>query len=176
MTVRRSLQIIRDEHASLAAMLQSMRGPAPIVFALANPTPEIEPALARSLRPDVIMATGRSDYPNQVNNVMAFPFIFRGGLDCRARCVNDDMKLAATRCLAALARTRDGLSGAEPEPPPFGPDYLIPRPTDGRLLVEVSLAVARAAMASGVATRHLEEASYKQHLQDCAAAMDLRPR
>jgi malic enzyme len=161
------------------AMLTSMAGPAPIVFALANPTPEIDPALARSLRPDVIIATGRSDYPNQVNNVLAFPFIFRGALDCRARCVNDAIKLAATRALAALARTSDGLRGSpgdEGMPPPFGPDYLIPRPTDERLLVEVSLAVAKAAMASGVARLHLEEASYKQHLQDCASAMDMRPR
>ncbi len=161
------------------AMLMSMAGPSPIVFALANPTPEIDPALARSLRPDVIMATGRSDYPNQVNNVLAFPFIFRGALDCRARCVNDAMKLAATRALGALARTSQGLRGGagdEGAPPPFSRDYLIPRPTDERLLVEVSLAVAKAAMASGVARLHLEENAYKQHLQDAAAALDMRPR
>ena len=150
-------------------MLVSM-APSPLVFALANPTPEIDPALARAVRPDVFIATGRSDFPNMLNNVLAFPYIFRGALDCRARCVNDAMKLAATRALAAMART--GGSGS----PEFGRESFIPRPTDERLLVEVSLAVAMAAMSSGVAKLHLDPASYKQHLQDCAVAMDSRPR
>jgi malic enzyme len=101
----------------------------------------------------------------------------RGALDCRASCVNDAIKLAATRSLAALARTTDGLRTTDDgAPPPFGRDYLIPRPTDERLLVEVSLAVAKAAMTSGVARLHLDESAYKQQLQDTQAAMDVRHR
>ena len=134
-------------------MLQAM-APKPIVFALANPDPEILPALAHSVRDDLIMATGRSDFPNQVNNVLGFPFIFRGALDVRARCVNRDMQIAAVHALAALAR--------EPVPHPvlkaykldalsFGPDYIIPKPLDPRLIEVVPQAVARAAIESGVA-------------------------
>jgi len=157
-------------------MLMSM-APSPLVFALANPVPEIDPTLARAVRPDVLIATGRSDFPNMLNNVCAFPYVFRGALDCRASCVNDAMKLAATRALAAMARTSVGLHSVNGAAlPEFGRDYIIPRPTDERLLVEVSLAVAMAAMSSGVARLHLDPASYKQHLQDCAVAMDNRPR
>jgi malate dehydrogenase (oxaloacetate-decarboxylating)(NADP+) len=129
--------------------------PKPIVFAMANPDPEIVPERALALRDDVIIATGRSDYPNQVNNVLCFPFIFRGALDVRAREINEPMKLAAVEAIRGLAR--------EPVPPEvlaaypgvgrlaFGRDYIIPKPMDPRLLTVVSKAVARAAIASGVA-------------------------
>jgi malate dehydrogenase (oxaloacetate-decarboxylating)(NADP+) len=134
-------------------MLLSM-APRPIVFALANPDPEIAPEAARAARPDVIMATGRSDYPNQVNNVLGFPYIFRGALDVRARKINTAMKIAAVRALAALAKedvpdtVSKAYSGAEFR---FGPEYIIPKPFDPRALLFVAPAVARAAMESGVA-------------------------
>lgn len=126
----------------------------PIVFACANPDPEIRPELAQEVRPDVIMATGRSDYPNQVNNVLGFPFIFRGALDVRASRINEAMKIAAVNAIRELAK--------EPVPEvvmkaygdvklSFGPDYIIPKPMDSRLLGKVSAAVARAAVDSGVA-------------------------
>lgn len=132
----------------------------PIVFALANPNPEISYDDAVAARPDVIMATGRSDYPNQVNNVLGFPYIFRGALDVRAGSINEDMKLAAVKALAALAK--------EPVPDivnvayndthlQYGPNYIIPKPMDPRLLVSVSTAVARAAMESGVARKPIED-------------------
>ncbi len=134
-------------------MLLSM-APSPIVLALANPDPEIEYELAITTRPDVILATGRSDYPNQVNNVLGFPYIFRGALDVRATQINDQMKLAAARAIAELAQQpvpaavlrTYGLEKLE-----FGRDYFIPKPFDSRLLCAVSTAVARAAIASGVA-------------------------
>ena len=126
----------------------------PIVFACANPDPEIRPELANKTRSDVIMATGRSDYPNQVNNVLGFPFIFRGALDVRASRINEDMKVAAVEAIRGLAKTevpqevRDAYDGIELS---FGPEYIIPKPTDPRLLGTVSAAVAKAAVDSGVA-------------------------
>ncbi|WOG29287.1 malic enzyme-like NAD(P)-binding protein [Endozoicomonas sp. 8E] len=126
----------------------------PIVFACANPDPEIRPELAKEVRSDVIMATGRSDYPNQVNNVLGFPFIFRGALDVRASRINEEMKVAAVQAIRELAKEAvvqeviDAYEGAELS---FGPEYIIPKPTDPRLLGSVSAAVAKAAVDSGVA-------------------------
>ena len=132
----------------------------PMILALANPNPEITPEEAKAARPDVIMATGRSDYPNQVNNVLCFPFIFRGALDCGATTINEEMKVACVKALADLAtaepidRVQKAYAG---EPLRFGPDYLIPKPFDPRLIFEVAPAVAKAAMATGVATRPIED-------------------
>ncbi len=126
----------------------------PIVFACSNPDPEIKPELARQTRDDVIVATGRSDYPNQVNNVLGFPFIFRGALDVRASAINEDMKVAAVRALCELAREAvptEVLQACNLDSLEFGPDYIIPKPMDSRLLSKVSAAVARAAVDSGVA-------------------------
>ena len=126
----------------------------PIVFAMANPDPEITPALARAARPDAIIATGRSDYPNQVNNVLGFPSIFRGALDTRSTQINEDMKLAACYSLAKLAREEvpDTVSASYGgQRFKFGRDYLIPKPFDTRVLLWVAPAVAKAAMSSGVA-------------------------
>lgn len=134
-------------------MLRSM-APKPVVFALSNPDPEISPADAHAARDDLIMATGRSDYPNQVNNVLGFPFIFRGALDVRSRIINTEMKIAAVRALAALAREpvpSDVLRAYDVESLDFGPDYIIPKPLDPRLKAYVSAAVARAAVDSGSA-------------------------
>ena len=140
----------------------------PIIFALANPVPEILPDEVRSARDDAIIATGRSDYPNQVNNVLGFPFIFRGALDVRATEINEEMKMAATRSLALLARedvpdsvaALYGLRGVR-----FGPDYLIPFPFDPRALLWVAPAVAWAAVASGVAREFCEMEEYRQRLE-----------
>ena len=132
----------------------------PIILALANPNPEIDPALARETRPDAIIATGRSDYPNQVNNVLCFPFIFRGALDVGATTINEEMKMAAAQAIADLARKSSVAEVANTyrdERLVFGRDYLIPKPFDPRLLVRVASAVARAAMESGVAARPLED-------------------
>jgi len=126
----------------------------PVVFACANPDPEIMPGQAFAARPDVIMATGRSDYPNQVNNVLGFPFIFRGALDADASDINDEMKMAASRALAALARQdvpQDVLNVYKLKSLSFGRNYLIPKPFDRRVFFEVSTAVAEAAVQSGVA-------------------------
>jgi malate dehydrogenase (oxaloacetate-decarboxylating)(NADP+) len=134
----------------------------PIVFALANPDPEISPEEARAARPDVIMATGRSDYPNQVNNVLGFPFIFRGALDVRAREINEAMKMAASSALAALARmdVPDSVSRAYGgQTFRFGREYLIPKPFDFRVLLWVAPAVAEAAMTSGVARKPIVDMS-----------------
>ena len=139
----------------------------PIVFALANPDPEIGYDDARSARPDVIMATGRSDYPNQVNNVLGFPFIFRGALDVRARAIDDGMKVAAARALAALAKEDvpdSVLRAYGRERLEFGPDYLIPKPLDPRVPLRVAPAVASAAIASGVARHPIDEAAYAEDL------------
>jgi malate dehydrogenase (oxaloacetate-decarboxylating)(NADP+) len=139
----------------------------PIIFALANPTPEIDPALAKAARPDAIIATGRSDYPNQVNNALCFPYIFRGALDVGAREIDEPMKLACVRAIAELARREATDLGAAyaGETPRFGPDYLIPRPFDPRLLVSLAPAVAQAAMESGVATRPIADiAAYRDRL------------
>ncbi|MFC6671612.1 malic enzyme-like NAD(P)-binding protein [Marinobacterium aestuariivivens] len=126
----------------------------PVVFACANPDPEIRPELARETRPDVIVATGRSDYPNQVNNVLGFPYIFRGALDVRASTINEEMKMAAARAIAELAREAVPaavLATYEIDSLEFGHDYILPKATDPRLLTIVSDAVARAAIDSGVA-------------------------
>src|SRR5690554_260133 len=131
----------------------------PIIFALANPDPEILPEHAHEVRPDVIMATGRSDYPNQVNNALCFPYIFRGALDVGATTIIEQMKLACVHAIAALARIEAADLGASygGELPSFGRDYLIPRPFDPRLMEMLAPAVARAAMASGVATRPISD-------------------
>jgi malate dehydrogenase (oxaloacetate-decarboxylating)(NADP+) len=147
-------------------MLKVM-APRPIVFALANPDPEITRADARSIRTDVIMATGRSDYPNQVNNVLGFPFVFRGALDVRASAINEEMKLAATRALAALAKedVPDSVCQAYGvQKIEFGPEYIIPKPFDSRLLVWVASAVAQAAMETGVARQPIDLEEYRQRL------------
>ncbi len=135
-------------------MVRAM-APRPIVFAMANPDPEITPEEARAAVPDAIIATGRSDYPNQVNNVLGFPYIFRGALDVRATRINEEMKIAAARALAELAREAvpDEVAEAYGGSRVFGPDYIIPAPFDPRLIERVPAAVARAAMESGVATR-----------------------
>lgn len=142
--------------------------PAPIIFAMANPEPEIRPELAKAARPDAIIATGRSDYPNQVNNVIGFPFIFRGALDVRATGINDAMKIAAANAIAELARDRvpDEVAAAYGVQHSFGPEYIIPAPFDPRLMEVVSAAVAKAAMDSGVATRPiLDMAEYRTSLR-----------
>jgi len=126
----------------------------PIVFACSNPNPEISPELAAATRDDVIMATGRSDYPNQVNNVLGFPFIFRGALDVRATVINEEMKVAAVNALVALAKEpvpQEVLDACNVESLEFGPGYIIPKPVDKRLLTVVSEAVAKAAVDTGVA-------------------------
>jgi malate dehydrogenase (oxaloacetate-decarboxylating)(NADP+) len=141
-------------------MVKSM-APKPLIFALANPVPEIMPEAAKAVRPDAILATGRSDYPNQVNNVLCFPFIFRGALDVGATQVNEAMKVAAVRAIAALAQAEqsDVVASAYggDEELRFGPDYLIPRPFDPRLITEIAPAVALAAMDSGVAARPIAD-------------------
>ncbi|MBW6527107.1 NADP-dependent malic enzyme [Sphingomonas sp. RHCKR7] len=133
--------------------------PAPIIFAMANPEPEIRPELAKAARPDAIVATGRSDYPNQVNNVLGFPFIFRGALDVRATGINDEMKIAAANAIAELARDRvpEEVAVAYGTRHTFGPEYIIPAPFDPRLMEMVSVAVAQAAMDSGVATKPITD-------------------
>ena len=143
--------------------------PRPIILALANPDPEILPELVREARPDAIVATGRSDYPNQVNNVLCFPFIFRGALDVGATTINEAMKLAAVEAIAELARIEASevvaaaYGGAAPV---FGPDYIIPKPFDPRLILQIAPAVARAAMASGVARRPIADvAAYRIELE-----------
>lgn len=126
----------------------------PVVFACANPVPEIMPEVVNAARPDAIMATGRSDFPNQVNNVLGFPFIFRGALDVRARRINEEMKLAAAKALASLAKepvTQEVLDAYGLDSLEFGKDYIIPKATDSRLLGTVSTAVAQAAIDTGVA-------------------------
>lgn len=140
----------------------------PIIFALANPTPEISYEEAKAANPEVLMSTGRTDYPNQINNVLAFPYIFRGALDTHATAINGAMELAATRAIAALAKQSVpdyvneayGTKGLT-----FGPDYFIPKPVDRRLIVEVSTAVAKAAIESGVAGRTITDwEAYAAHL------------
>jgi len=149
------------------AMIQSMARN-PIIFAMANPDPEITPEEVAEIRTDAIMATGRSDYPNQINNVLGFPYIFRGALDVRATTINDAMKVAAARALAALARedVPDDVAAAyQGNRPKFGPNYIIPVPFDPRLISSIPPAVARAAMDSGVAGRPiLDMDKYRQEL------------
>ncbi|MDP5306403.1 NADP-dependent malic enzyme [Paracoccus spongiarum] len=155
--------------------------PRPIIFALANPNPEIQPDEARAVAPDAIIATGRSDFPNQVNNVLCFPFIFRGALDVGATTINDEMELACIEGIAALARATTAAEAAAAyrgETLTFGPDYLIPKPFDPRLVGVVSSAVARAAMESGVAMRPIADLDgYKRKLDGSVfrSAMIMRP-
>ena len=143
--------------------------PRPIIFAMANPDPEIAYDEAKRVRPDAIVATGRSDYPNQVNNVLGFPFVFRGALDCRARRVTQEMKVAATEALAALTRApvpAAVLRVYDLKELSFGPDYIIPKPFDARVLTWVAPAVARAAAASGVARAPIQDYdAYHRSLQ-----------
>ena len=149
-------------------MVQSMADH-PIVFALANPVPEISYEDALDARPDVIMSTGRSDYPNQINNVIGFPYIFRGALDVHAKAINEDMKLAAVKAIAGLAKmpVPDVVNQVyHVNDLSFGPKYFIPKPVDPRLITEVSAAVAKAAMKSGVARKSITDwAAYKDHLR-----------
>ncbi|MCL7464487.1 NADP-dependent malic enzyme [Phaeovulum sp. NW3] len=153
----------------------------PIIFALANPTPEILPDQVRTVAPDAIIATGRSDYPNQVNNVLCFPFIFRGALDVGATTINDEMQLACIEGIAALARATTSAEAAAAyhgEKLTFGADYLIPKPFDPRLIGTVATAVARAAMETGVAARPLDDiAAYKARLDGSVfkSALLMRP-
>ncbi|MCX7946067.1 MAG: NADP-dependent malic enzyme [Hydrogenophilus sp.] len=141
----------------------------PIIFALANPTPEIDPDLARQLRPDAIIATGRSDFPNQVNNVLCFPYLFRGALDVGATAITDEMLIAAVHAIARLARIEEHEQVAAAyggETLRFGPDYLIPKPFDPRLMLTIAPAVVEAAMRSGVATRPIADLdAYRERLQ-----------
>ncbi|MGK8803703.1 NADP-dependent malic enzyme [Acinetobacter seifertii] len=139
----------------------------PIIFALANPDPEILPEHAHEVRPDVIMATGRSDYPNQVNNALCFPYIFRGALDVGATTINEDMKIACVHAIARMAHVEADAATYGEKSASFGRDYLIPRPLDQRLILEIAPAVAKAAMDSGVATRPIEDfAAYRQKLSE----------
>lgn len=151
------------------SMVRSMEK-SPIVFALANPTPEISYEEAMTSRPDVLMATGRSDYPNQINNVIGFPYIFRGALDTQAKTINEEMKLAAVHAIADLAKTPvpDVVNEAyKVNNFTFGPEYFIPKPVDPRLITEVSTAVAKAAMDSGVARKNIEDwDTYRTHLRE----------
>lgn len=141
----------------------------PLILALANPTPEILPERAHAVRNDVVIATGRSDYPNQVNNALCFPYMFRGALDCGATTISREMEIAAVHAIAALARAEQSevvRAAYGVEQPPFGPEYLIPKPFDPRLIVRIAPAVARAAMESGVATRPIDDfEAYAQRLQ-----------
>ncbi|MCK5518218.1 MAG: hypothetical protein KAI61_02290 [Alphaproteobacteria bacterium] len=151
-------------------MVKSMAD-APLILALSNPIPEIMPEEARAAKPDAIICTGRSDYPNQVNNVLCFPFIFRGALDCGATAINDEMKLACVRALSDLT-----IADASEEliafygsntSLKFGPEYMVPKPFDARLLLELSIAVAKAAMDSGIATRPIKDfVAYRRQLED----------
>ena len=149
------------------AMVKTMANK-PIILALANPEPEIRPELAREARPDCIIATGRSDYPNQVNNVLCFPYIFRGALDCGATKINEAMKLACVREIAALAKadiSEEVAAAYAGKELSFGQDYIIPTPFDSRLILRIAPAVAKAAADSGVATRPIADLeAYRQHL------------
>ncbi|MBD5303667.1 MAG: hypothetical protein K2G53_00120 [Muribaculaceae bacterium] len=157
-------------------MLLSM-APRPIVFALANPNPEIAYDVAKATRDDIVIATGRSDYPNQVNNVLGFPYIFRGALDSRASTINEEMKLAACHAIAALAREEvpeDVKQAYNGEDFTFGRDYILPKPFDKRLLYRVSPAVAKAAIESGVAKRIITDwTAYDEELKQRMARVRL---
>ncbi len=165
----------------LTADMVATMAPRPIILALANPEPEIRPEIAKSARPDCIMATGRSDYPNQVNNVLCFPYIFRGALDAGATAITEAMKLACVREIAALAKAEisDEVAAAYAgQELAFGPDYIIPKPFDARLILRIAPAVAKAAQESGVATRPIEDLDrYRQSLTRFVAhtAMFMRP-
>jgi malate dehydrogenase (oxaloacetate-decarboxylating)(NADP+) len=149
-------------------MVKSM-GKDPVIFAMANPDPEIKYELATAARPDAIVGTGRSDYPNQVNNVLGFPFIFRGALDVRARTINDDMKLAASYALAALTKepvTQDVLTAYNLDHLEFGRDYIVPKPLDKRVCLWEAPAVAKAGMETGVARLKVDMDQYKNYLME----------
>ena len=150
--------------------------PSPVIFAMANPDPEITPSAVRQVRNDAIVATGRSDYPNQVNNVLGFPFIFRGALDVRASRINEAMKLAAVHALAELARRGEGVPQAVRAAYPhdifdFGRDYILPKPFDPRILTFVAPAVAQAAMDSGVARRKVDGVEYTKRLEQTVGVL-----
>ena len=156
-------------------MVKSM-APHPVIFAMANPDPEITPHAVRQVRDDAIMATGRSDHPNQVNNVLGFPFIFRGALDVRASRINEPMKLAAVHALAELARRGEGVPLAVRAAYPhdifdFGRDYILPKPFDPRILTYVAPAVAQAAMDSGVARRKIDGVEYAKRLEQTVGVL-----
>jgi malate dehydrogenase (oxaloacetate-decarboxylating)(NADP+) len=145
-------------------MLETM-APNPIIFAMANPDPEIPYEVARACRPDAIVATGRSDYPNQINNVLGFPFIFRGALDVHARAINDAMKIAASNAIAALAKEpvhAEVLQAYSLDHLEFGRDYIVPKPLDPRACSWIAPAVAQAAMESGVARIQIDLDAYRQ--------------
>jgi malate dehydrogenase (oxaloacetate-decarboxylating)(NADP+) len=147
-------------------MLKTMRGD-PIIFAMANPDPEVKFEIARAARPDAIVATGRSDYPNQINNVLGFPYIFRGALDVRAKAINDEMKIAASTALAALAKEpvpAEVLKAYNVDHLEFGRDYIVPKPLDPRVCYWESPAVAKAAIRSGVARKTLNLDTYSDQL------------
>ncbi len=144
----------------LKAEMVARMADSPLIMALANPVPEIMPEVAKEARPDAIICTGRSDYPNQVNNVLCFPYIFRGALDVGATTINEEMKIAAVKAIADLAQAEPSEVVAKAlggEAPKFGPDYLIPSPFDSRLILQIAPAVAQAAMDSGVASRPIED-------------------
>ncbi len=144
----------------LSAANVKLMAPKPVIFACSNPDPEIKPELALATRDDLIIATGRSDYPNQVNNVLCFPFIFRGALDVRARTINDEMKIAAVHAIRTLAKEEvpaEVLAASGSESLVFGKDYIIPKPMDSRLRSAVAIAVAQAAVDSGVAALDMPE-------------------
>ena len=150
-----------------ADMVKTM-GPKPLIFALANPDPEIKYEIAKDARPDAIVATGRSDFPNQINNVLGFPFIFRGALDVRAKAINEEMKVAAAKALAGLAKEDvpdSVLKAYGLEFLRFGPDYIVPKPIDPRVLLWEAPAVARAAIESGVARRTIDLDKYREQLE-----------
>jgi malate dehydrogenase (oxaloacetate-decarboxylating)(NADP+) len=158
-------------------MVKSMTDTNPIIFACANPNPEIKPPVAKEARPDIIIGTGRSDYPNQVNNVLGFPQIFRGALDVRATKITENMKMAASRALAALAKepVPDHVKAAHGrgDDMTFGPDYIIPSPFDRRVLVYVASAVAEAAVQDGVArVEDFDVEAYREKLQRLADHLD----
>jgi malate dehydrogenase (oxaloacetate-decarboxylating)(NADP+) len=165
----------------LTAEMVAKMAPRPIIFALANPTPEIMPEAVHAVAPDAIMATGRSDFPNQVNNVLCFPFIFRGALDVGATVINDEMQLACIEGIAALARATTSAEAAAAytsEKLTFGADYLIPKPFDPRLIGVVASAVAKAAMETGVATRPIADLdAYREKLDGSVfkSALIMRP-
>jgi malate dehydrogenase (oxaloacetate-decarboxylating)(NADP+) len=158
-------------------MVKSMTDNSPIIFACANPNPEIKPPLAKEAREDIIIGTGRSDYPNQVNNVLGFPQIFRGALDVRATKITENMKMAASRALAALAKepVPDHVKAAHGrgDDMTFGPEYIIPSPFDRRVLIYVASAVAQAAIEDGVArVKDFDIEAYKTKLQRLADHLD----
>lgn len=140
----------------------------PIIFAMANPEPEVRPEIARKVRPDCIIATGRSDYPNQINNVMCFPFLFRATLDTRAKQINEKMKMAAAKALANMTKmpVPEAVTKVYPDRHfEFGPNYIIPTPFDPRLIFELPVAVAKAAIESGIATHTITDwDAYRQQL------------